>query len=105
MNTRRRRRRREPPLSTMTGWASEGRGGAGPYRSMGSVCTLPTYHSTRHHRLERRSPLAHARNNTITDVVSNNGSLWYTFNYTDHFVELLLFRYHLYTDHFNSRLR
>ncbi|XP_047479473.1 uncharacterized protein LOC125032410 [Penaeus chinensis] len=47
--------RREPPLLTMAGWASEGRG-AGPCRSEGSAWTLPTYHSTRHHRYTGSAP-------------------------------------------------
>lgn len=47
--------RREPPLLTMAGWASEGRG-AGPCRSEASAWTLLTYHSTRHHRYKGSAP-------------------------------------------------
>lgn len=84
----------QPPRATITDDGRLGLGGTWGWlalpaaRGQPGLCLLITRHVT---TAREARPPDHAPNNTITDPVPDNGSLRYTFNYTDHFVKLLLF--------------
>lgn len=84
----------QPPRATITDDGRLGLGGTWGWLALPAARGQPGLYLliTRHVTTAREArPPDHAPNNTITDPVPDNGSLRYTFNYTDHFVKLLLF--------------